>query len=249
MSIQGKTIVFTGKISKPRYEFQKLVEKYGGIAGSDITGRTNFLVVGEKPGSKLARAAALNVRCLTESQFLSLLEDSKEVEDEVPLSSEELEGLKASMVTLTCSFCNSQYRQWKSLPNYETCPKCQIFSNPKCPHCGSPPIFVTDLKLYHCMICGKWFKGPFSIKASKTKHLHFFIGDKIIQEGIYKKCLICDSTIFLSKEDEAYHTRRYEEAPKLVEQREREKEALRIIESLTPDQIKELERRIASGAR
>ena len=94
------------------------------------------------------------------------------------------------------------------------------------------------------MICGKWFKAPFSIRARKTKHLHFFIGTKNTKEGLYKKCLACDSLIFLSKEDEEYHIRRHEEAPQLVQKRRREKEAFKIMESLTLDQIGELVNRL-----
>lgn len=75
MSIQGKTIVFTGKISKPRHEFQRLVEEHGGIAGSDVSSHTDYLVVGEKPGSKLARADMLGIKIITEERFMELLKD------------------------------------------------------------------------------------------------------------------------------------------------------------------------------
>ena len=61
MSIQGKTIVFTGKISKPRHEFQRLVEEHGGINGLSVTRSTDYLVVGEKPGSKLFAATSLGI--------------------------------------------------------------------------------------------------------------------------------------------------------------------------------------------
>jgi hypothetical protein len=79
MSIQGKTIVFTGKISRPRHEFQRLVEEHGGIAGSDVSSNTDYLVVGEKPGSKLLRANMLNIRTISEEEFLKLLEDEPPV--------------------------------------------------------------------------------------------------------------------------------------------------------------------------
>ena len=73
MSIEGKTIVFTGKISQPRHAFQAMVEDHGGIAGGDITKSTDYLVVGEKPGSKLVRATMLGIPTITEDQFLKLL--------------------------------------------------------------------------------------------------------------------------------------------------------------------------------
>jgi len=78
MSIQGKTIVFTGKISKPRHEFQRLVEDYGGIAGNDVTSNTDYLVVGEKPGSKLFRAVSQDVPTISEEQFFELLKEPKQ---------------------------------------------------------------------------------------------------------------------------------------------------------------------------
>lgn len=78
MSIQGKTIVFTGKISKPRHEFQRMVEQHGGIAGSDVSKGTDYLVVGEKPGSKLFRAGMLGIQTLSEEEFMKLLEDKPE---------------------------------------------------------------------------------------------------------------------------------------------------------------------------
>jgi len=75
MSIQGKTIVFTGKISKPRHEFQSLVEDHGGIAGLDVTRSTDYLVVGENPGSKLFRAVSQGIPTISEDEFLKLLEE------------------------------------------------------------------------------------------------------------------------------------------------------------------------------
>jgi len=83
MSIQDKTIVFTGKISKPRHEFQRLVEEHGGINGSDVTHSTDYLVVGEKPGSKLFRAVSQGVPTISEEQFFELL---KEPEQATPKS-------------------------------------------------------------------------------------------------------------------------------------------------------------------
>jgi len=75
MSIEGKIIVFTGRISKPRHEFQRMVEEHGGIAGSDVSGNTSYLVVGEKPGSKLFRATSLGIPTISEADFLELLKD------------------------------------------------------------------------------------------------------------------------------------------------------------------------------
>jgi len=84
VGIQGKVIVFTGKISQPRHAFQAMVEEHGGIAGGDVTKNTDYLVVGEKPGSKLVRATMLGVPTISESQFLKLLEEPAEQKEEEP---------------------------------------------------------------------------------------------------------------------------------------------------------------------
>ena len=78
MSIQGKVIVFTGKISKPRHEFQALVEEHGGINGGGVTSKTDYLVVGEKPGSKLFVATSLGVPTISEAKFLEILEEPEQ---------------------------------------------------------------------------------------------------------------------------------------------------------------------------
>lgn len=250
MSIRGKVIVFTGKISKPRHEFQALVEEHGGIAGSDVSKNTDYLVVGEKPGSKLIRATMLSIKTISERDFVKLLQNNnkEEIKGEVPLTSEELAELEKHIVTPTCSNCNRTYRQWDTLPDYETCPVCEILIPiPLCIHCGNSPIFVKDFGLYHCTLCGTWFKAPHSIHAKHTKHLHAWIASK----GSTKKCP-CGASITLTQEDIEYGEELYERAPSLVkkwnkeeeereEKRKKEGEALEFVQSLSPEQISYLE--------
>lgn len=66
----GKTFVITGTLSKPREHFEKLVRENGGTIGSGVSGKTDFLLAGEKAGSKLAKAEKLGIPILTEEQFL-----------------------------------------------------------------------------------------------------------------------------------------------------------------------------------
>jgi DNA ligase (NAD+) len=61
----------------PRPEAEAKIKALGGKAGSDVTRKTNYLVVGEDPGSKLARAQALGTKTLTEPEFLELLKKSE----------------------------------------------------------------------------------------------------------------------------------------------------------------------------
>ncbi len=68
--LKGLTFLFTGKLgSMSRQEAKALVEAAGGEAASTLTRRVDYLVAGEKPGSKLKKAGDLGVRVITEGEF------------------------------------------------------------------------------------------------------------------------------------------------------------------------------------
>ena len=70
----GKTVVFTGELnSMTRSQAQELIKRLGGKPTSSVSRRTDFVVVGENPGSKYRKALQLGVRTLTESEFLAML--------------------------------------------------------------------------------------------------------------------------------------------------------------------------------
>ncbi len=70
----GKTLVLTGTISgMGRDEVRERIEALGGRVTGTITARTDFLIAGENPGSKLVRAEKLGVPVLTEEAFRLLL--------------------------------------------------------------------------------------------------------------------------------------------------------------------------------
>ena len=72
--LQGKTFVLTGTLSQyTRQQATKFIEDLGGIVTSSISKNTNYLVYGEKAGSKLDKAKKLNVETLTESDFSKLI--------------------------------------------------------------------------------------------------------------------------------------------------------------------------------
>jgi len=72
----GKTFVVTGKLEKyTRDEIHALVEQHGGKAASRVSQSTDYLVAGEKAGSKLAKAEQLGVTVLGEDEFGELLEN------------------------------------------------------------------------------------------------------------------------------------------------------------------------------
>ena len=72
--ITGKKIVFTGKAEKfTRDEFGELVRQYGGVPSDSVSSKTDYLVAGENPGSKIAKARELGVPVINETEFLDLL--------------------------------------------------------------------------------------------------------------------------------------------------------------------------------
>ena len=73
----GKTFVFTGTLSIPREEAEAEVKALGGKAASSVSKNTDYVVIGEKAGSKADKARALNVRILTEEEFNKLLKEAK----------------------------------------------------------------------------------------------------------------------------------------------------------------------------
>jgi DNA ligase (NAD+) len=70
----GKTFLFTGSLSKmSRDEAEALVEANGGKNLSAVSKNLNYLVAGEKAGSKLEKAQKLGIPILSEEAFLDLL--------------------------------------------------------------------------------------------------------------------------------------------------------------------------------
>lgn len=66
----GKTIVATGKLQNyTRDEIQMKIMSLGAKAASSVSKKTDYLIVGEKAGSKLAKAQQLGVTILTEEEF------------------------------------------------------------------------------------------------------------------------------------------------------------------------------------
>jgi DNA ligase (NAD+) len=72
--LQGKTLVVTGSLTKySRDEIQELITTHGGRAASSVSKNTDYVVAGEKAGSKLDKAKALGVAVLTEDEFEALI--------------------------------------------------------------------------------------------------------------------------------------------------------------------------------
>lgn len=72
--LAGKAMLFTGTLSMPRPEAEKLAEQAGARIVSGVSKKLDYLVAGESPGSKLQKAEALGIPVLDERAFLALLE-------------------------------------------------------------------------------------------------------------------------------------------------------------------------------
>jgi DNA ligase (NAD+) len=71
--LEGKTFVLTGTLAGlSREDAAGLIEKLGGKVSSSVSAKTDYLVVGDAPGSKLGRARELGIALLNEDAFLKL---------------------------------------------------------------------------------------------------------------------------------------------------------------------------------
>ena len=71
----GKTIVVTGSLENfTRTTIQSKIESLGAKSGSSVSKNTDYLLAGDKAGSKLTKAKDLGVRILTEAKFISMIE-------------------------------------------------------------------------------------------------------------------------------------------------------------------------------
>ena len=72
--LQGKIFVLTGTLSQmSRSEAKKSLEYQGARVASSVSKNTNFVIIGEKPGSKVEKAKDLGVEILDEAAFLAML--------------------------------------------------------------------------------------------------------------------------------------------------------------------------------
>lgn len=70
----GCTIAATGKLENfTRDGINSKIISLGGIAANSVTRKTDYLICGEKPGSKLTKARELGIKVLTEQEFLGMI--------------------------------------------------------------------------------------------------------------------------------------------------------------------------------
>jgi DNA ligase (NAD+) len=72
--LEGKTFVFTGSLQNfTREEAKRLVEGQGGAVSTSVSRRTDFLIAGETPGTKLKKAEEFKISVLSEEEFRKLI--------------------------------------------------------------------------------------------------------------------------------------------------------------------------------
>ncbi len=75
--LSGKTFVVTGTLAAyKRDEARELIESLGGKVTESVSRNTDYVVVGENPGSKYDKAQKLKIAILDEEQFKKLIEKS-----------------------------------------------------------------------------------------------------------------------------------------------------------------------------
>lgn len=72
--LAGKTFVLTGELAGfTRDEAKDIIRRKGGEISSSVSKKTDYVVVGENPGSKYEKAVELGIRILDEEKFIKLL--------------------------------------------------------------------------------------------------------------------------------------------------------------------------------
>jgi DNA ligase (NAD+) len=72
-SLDGKRFVITGTLATlTREQAKALIQKHGGQVSESVSRQTDYLVVGEKAGSKLRRAQELGIPCINETELIEM---------------------------------------------------------------------------------------------------------------------------------------------------------------------------------
>jgi DNA ligase (NAD+) len=75
--LQGKTFVITGTLSMKRDELKDRLQSLGAKVTGSVSKNTDYVIVGEDPGSKADKARQLDIAILDETGIMELLEDAK----------------------------------------------------------------------------------------------------------------------------------------------------------------------------
>lgn len=76
-SISGKRFVITGTLSNTRSFYESIIKDNGGIITSSVTKKTDYVLYGSSPGSKLDKARSFSIQCITEEELNSIINGGK----------------------------------------------------------------------------------------------------------------------------------------------------------------------------
>lgn len=72
--LEGLMFVITGGLPRPRHEVERMIECMGGRTSSSVSKKTSYVIVGEKPGSKLDDARRLGVKTIDYEKLMEMLD-------------------------------------------------------------------------------------------------------------------------------------------------------------------------------
>ncbi|HOM27570.1 MAG TPA: NAD-dependent DNA ligase LigA, partial [bacterium] len=74
--LSGLTFVITGTLKNySRNEIQDYIKKLGGKVTDSVSKKTDYLICGSEPGSKLQKAQQLGIKIITEEEFEKLVKE------------------------------------------------------------------------------------------------------------------------------------------------------------------------------
>jgi DNA ligase (NAD+) len=74
LPLAGKTVVVTGTLQNyDRIGIENAIKDAGGKASGSVSKKTDYVLVGDKPGSKYDKARELGVKIITEDEFRKLI--------------------------------------------------------------------------------------------------------------------------------------------------------------------------------
>ena len=73
----GLTFVITGTMPQSRKEVEGLIEKMGGHSSGSVSKKTDYLVLGESPGSKLNKAESLGIKTISYDRLMEMIEGNE----------------------------------------------------------------------------------------------------------------------------------------------------------------------------
>ena len=72
----NKTFVITGTLSRGRDDIRNMIESFGGRVSDSVSKKTDYVIVGNNPGSKYDKAVKLGIQILKEDDLNEMLNDN-----------------------------------------------------------------------------------------------------------------------------------------------------------------------------